>query len=84
MDKLNLYPDGGLDLRRVLAQEFDLKIANVIAGSGSEGIMSNIIRAFLCDEDEVLTTGSRLHRLSGSGEVARRHLSHRALSRLAL
>ena len=29
---------------------------NVIAGSGSEGIMSNIIRAFLCDEDEVLTT----------------------------
>jgi len=28
----------------------------VIAGSGSEGIMSNIIRAFLCDDDEVLTT----------------------------
>ena len=29
---------------------------NVIAGSGSEGIMANIIRAFLCDDDEVLTT----------------------------
>ncbi len=29
---------------------------NVITGSGSEGIMSNIIRTFLCDEDEVLTT----------------------------
>ena len=29
---------------------------NVIAGSGSEGIMSNIIRTFLCDDDEVLTT----------------------------
>ena len=43
-------------LRAVLAEEFDLKIENVIAGSGSEGIMSNIIRAFLCDEDEVLTT----------------------------
>ena len=28
----------------------------MIAGSGSEGIMSNIIRAFLCDDDEVLTT----------------------------
>jgi histidinol-phosphate aminotransferase len=40
----------------VLAREFDLKVENVIAGSGSEGIMSNIIRAFLCDEDEVLTT----------------------------
>jgi histidinol-phosphate aminotransferase len=53
---LNLYPDGGLRLREVLAQQFDLKVDNVIAGSGSEGIMSNIIRAFLCDEDEVLTT----------------------------
>ena len=54
--RLNLYPNGGLDLRTVLACEFDLKVENVIAGSGSEGIMSNIIRAFLCDEDEVLTT----------------------------
>ncbi len=55
-NRLNRYPNGGLDLRRVLAEEFDLKVENVIAGSGSEGIMSNIIRAFLCDEDEVLTT----------------------------
>jgi len=42
---LNLYPNSGLDLRKVLAREFDLKLENVIAGSGSEGIMSNIIRA---------------------------------------
>jgi histidinol-phosphate aminotransferase len=53
---LNFYPNGGLDLREVLAAEFDLKVENVIAGSGSEGIMSNIIRTFLGDEDEVLTT----------------------------
>jgi histidinol-phosphate aminotransferase len=53
---LNLYPNGGLELREVLAREFDLKVENVIAGSGSEGIMSNIIRTFLGDEDEVLTT----------------------------
>jgi histidinol-phosphate aminotransferase len=53
---LHLYPNGGLDLREVLASEYDVKVENVIAGSGSEGIMSNIIRAFLCDEDEVLTT----------------------------
>jgi histidinol-phosphate aminotransferase len=56
LSSMHLYPNGGLDLRRVLAQQFDLKIENVIAGSGSEGIMSNIIRTFLCDEDEVLTT----------------------------
>src|SRR6202162_1751838 len=56
MNGVHLYPNGGLDLRRVLAVKFDLKTENVIAGSGSEGIMSNIIRTFLCDEDEVLTT----------------------------
>src|SRR5690348_3404209 len=53
---LNLYPNGGLDLRRELARQYEVRVENVIAGSGSEGIMSNIIRAFLCDEDEVLTT----------------------------
>ena len=56
MDALHLYPNGGLAIRKVLAEKFDLKTENVIAGSGSEGIMSNIIRTFLCDEDEVLTT----------------------------
>ncbi|MEK9138999.1 MAG: histidinol-phosphate transaminase [Bacteroidota bacterium] len=54
-DVLNLYPNGGLDLREVLAQQYGLRVGNVIAGSGSEGIMSNIVRAFLCDDDEVLT-----------------------------
>ena len=58
LDHLNVYPNGGLDLRRVLAEKFELKPENVIAGSGSEGIMSNIIRTFLGDEDEVLTTES--------------------------
>ncbi|HYQ87541.1 MAG TPA: histidinol-phosphate transaminase [Bacteroidota bacterium] len=53
---LHRYPNGGLDLRAVLAQKFQVKIENVVAGSGSEGIMSNIIRTFLCDDDEVLTT----------------------------
>src|SRR5271165_2570461 len=56
LDRLNLYTNGGLDLCRMLAEKFGVKTENVIAGSGSEGIMSNIIRAFLCDEDEVLTT----------------------------
>src|ERR1700735_798782 len=55
---LNYYPIGGLDLRERLARECDLKVENVIAGSGSDGIMSNIIRAFLCDDDEVLSTES--------------------------
>jgi len=53
---LHIYPNGGLDLREVLANDYRLKVGNVIVGSGSEGIMSNIIRTFLCDEDEVLTS----------------------------
>lgn len=56
MDSLHLYPAGGLALRQRLAELFELKVENVIAGSGSEGIMANIIRAFLCDDDEVLTS----------------------------
>jgi histidinol-phosphate aminotransferase len=56
LDRLNIYPDGGLALREALAAKFDVKVENVIAGGGSEAIMSNIIRAFLGDEDEVLTT----------------------------
>lgn len=56
LDDLHIYPNGGYDLRSVLAREFNLHVDNVITGSGSEGIMSNIIRTFLCDDDEVLTT----------------------------
>jgi histidinol-phosphate aminotransferase len=56
MHELHFYPNGGLDLREVLAERFDVKVGNVIVGSGSEGIMSNIIRTFLCDDDEVLTS----------------------------
>lgn len=56
LDTLNFYPSGGTELRAVLAERYDTKFENVIAGSGSEGIMSNIIRTFLCDDDEVLTT----------------------------
>jgi histidinol-phosphate aminotransferase len=54
--ELHRYPNGGLDLREALASRYRLRTDNVIAGSGSEGIMSNIIRAFLCDDDEVLTS----------------------------
>lgn len=55
LGNLNVYPTGGLELRRVLAAKFEVKVENVIAGSGSEGIMANIMRTFLCDEDEVIS-----------------------------
>ena len=30
LDNLNVYPTGGLELRRVLAEEFEVKVENVI------------------------------------------------------
>ncbi|HJY08187.1 MAG TPA: histidinol-phosphate transaminase [Bryobacteraceae bacterium] len=53
---LHIYPQGGLLLREALAERYGLKIDNVIAGSGSDSIIGNIVRTFLCDDDEVLTT----------------------------
>ena len=53
---LHIYPNSGQDLRQVLAETYETKIENVVVGSGSDEIMANIIRTFLCDEDEVLTT----------------------------
>ncbi len=55
---LSRYPTGGWALRKKLAQLFSVDVRNVIAGSGSEGIISNIVRTFLHDDDEVLTTES--------------------------
>jgi len=53
---LHLYPNGGHDLRVALAGIHGLSPDNVIVGNGSEAIMSIIIRTFLNDDDEVLTT----------------------------
>jgi histidinol-phosphate aminotransferase len=50
------YPDGGLALRQKLAERFNVRLENVIAGSGSEGLMADIVRTFLCDEDEILSS----------------------------
>ncbi|MGE0495084.1 MAG: histidinol-phosphate transaminase [Vulcanimicrobiota bacterium] len=51
------YPDPhALKLRRALAERFNLSTDNVIVGAGSEGIMANIVRVFLQDHDEVLTS----------------------------
>ena len=55
LDHLHLYPTG-LDLRSSLAERFGTKIENVITGAGSEGIMANIVRTFLSDDDEALTS----------------------------
>tara|TARA_X000001036_G_C20633984_1_gene788313 strand:- start:270 stop:1361 length:1092 start_codon:yes stop_codon:yes gene_type:complete len=50
------YPDAsGLILRQKLADQFSVKIDNVVLGSGSEGIMSSIMRTFLRENDELIS-----------------------------
>jgi histidinol-phosphate aminotransferase len=54
-NKIHRYPDSaGLLLREKISKIYDVKIDNVILGSGSEGIMSAIIRTFLNDKDEII------------------------------
>ncbi len=49
------YPDSAaFELRSKLAKRFEVKINNVILGSGSEGIMSAIMRTFLFPGDEIV------------------------------
>ncbi len=57
MRDVNYYPDpAALKLRAKLAERFKLKIENVAVGAGSEGIMANILRTFVSDTDELLTS----------------------------
>lgn len=54
---INRYPNPNChDLRSALAERFDVKIDNVITGHGSEGIMSVILRTFMLDDEEALTS----------------------------
>lgn len=52
---INIYPDGGLMLRNRLAKLYEVKLDNVVVGNGSESILANIVRTFMCDDEEVLT-----------------------------
>jgi histidinol-phosphate aminotransferase len=50
------YPDaGGFNLRKKLSQKYEVKSENVVLGSGSEGIISTIMRTFLLHDDEIIT-----------------------------
>lgn len=55
--EMHRYPEsGGMTLRTALAERYRVKVENVAIGSGSESILANCLRAFLHDDDEVLTS----------------------------
>jgi len=54
---INRYPDiASKILRSKLAKLYKLKMENIITGHGSEAIIGVIVRTFLFDDDEVLTS----------------------------
>jgi len=55
--QINRYPDiASKVLSSKLAELYNLDSKNIITGHGSEAIISVIIRTFLCDDDEILTS----------------------------
>jgi len=56
LQSIHVYPRAGLSLRKALAERYGAKIENVIVGSGSDSIIAAIVRTFLSDDDEILTT----------------------------
>jgi histidinol-phosphate aminotransferase len=56
---VNRYPSPDFyDLRRALAKRYDVKIDNVFAAHGSEGIIAVIMGTFLLDDEEALTSAN--------------------------
>lgn len=53
---LAYYPNGGRSLREAIASYYGITSDEVIAGSGSEGVMNTVMRTFLVQGDEVLTS----------------------------
>ncbi len=57
LNDLHRYPNpAAMELRSALAKRFDVEVDHVIAGHGSEGIMSLIMRTFMFDDEEALTS----------------------------
>lgn len=56
LDGCHRYPDpAARELRKKLAERYELGMENVIIGAGSEGILASIVRVFLEKGDQVLT-----------------------------
>ena len=57
LQSINRYPSpDAYELRQALAQRYDVKIDNVFTGNGSEGIIATIMRTFLLDDEEAITS----------------------------
>src|SRR5260370_28135488 len=60
LDRLNLYPNGGLDLRAELARQYDGQMEQVGGRTRTAAILMNNLRPRLCHAEEVTSTGGLL------------------------
>jgi histidinol-phosphate aminotransferase len=57
LNEIHRYPDvGSVILREKLSEKFGIPFESVAVGSGSESIMANLLRCFLCEGDEIITS----------------------------
>jgi len=57
LSEIHRYPHPDFNaLRKRLAERYNVDLSAVIAGNGSEGIMSLIVRTFFLDDEEALTS----------------------------
>lgn len=57
MNEIHRYPDvGSVILREKISEKFGIPFESIAVGSGSESIMANLLRCYLCDGDEIITS----------------------------
>lgn len=56
LHSLNRYPNiGSIELREKISEVYNVPVKNIATGSGSEGIMSTIMRTFTFNDEEAIT-----------------------------
>jgi len=57
VQEIHRYPDGGaVELREKISKKYNVPVKNIVVGSGSESIIANLLRCFICDGDEIITS----------------------------
>lgn len=56
IDELHRYPDGGFALKQLLAARYRVTPENIVLGAGSDSLMLAVVRAFVTEGGEVVTS----------------------------
>jgi histidinol-phosphate aminotransferase len=57
VNEINRYPDvGSVVLREKISEKLGIPFDSIAVGSGSESIMANLLRCYICEGDEIITS----------------------------